>query len=221
MGTDQTRANGRAGHVALTAAGESVGADVRGLRRFGTTRERDAREQLVRAQLPLVEVLARRFASDVEGLDDLRQVALIGLLKAFDRYDPHRGVPFAAFAVPTILGELRHHVRDRTWPVRVPRRVRRLEVELRRPARVAVPLAESAGVAAPDQIAESENRLLVESLLRVLGSRERTIVGRYFFAGRSQAQIARELGISQIHVSRLLRAALTTMREQLEGAPVS
>jgi RNA polymerase sigma-B factor len=185
------------------------------LRSSAATRDRDPREQLVRAHRSLVDALARRFVSDGESLEDLRQVALIGLLKAFDRFDPERGVPFAAFAVPTILGELRHHVRDRPWPVRVPRHVRRLEVELRRPARVAVPLADGAELAAPDRLADSENRLLVESLLRRLGARERTIVGRYYFTGCSQAEIARDLGISQIHVSRLLRSALETMREQL------
>jgi RNA polymerase sigma-B factor len=183
----------------------------------GAMRDRDAREQLVRAHRLLVEALARRFVSDVESLEDLCQVGVIGLLKALDRFDPERGVPFPAFAVPTILGELRHHVRDRAWPVRVPRRVRRLEVELRRPARVAVPLADGAQLAAPDRLAESENRLLVESLLRRLGGRERTIVGRYYFTGCSQAQIARDLGISQIHVSRLLRSALETMRGQLDA----
>jgi RNA polymerase sigma-B factor len=187
------------------------------LRSSGATRDRDAREQLVRAHGALVDALARRFVSDVESLEDLRQVAVIGLLKAFDRFDPERGVPFPAFAVPTILGELRHHVRDRAWPVRVPRRVRRLELELRRPARVAVPLADDDELAAPDRLAESENRLLVESLLRRLGGRERTIVGRYYLTGCSQAQIARDLGISQIHVSRLLRSALETMREQLDA----
>ena len=183
----------------------------------GAARDRDACEQLVQAHRPLVDALARRFVSDGESLEDLRQVALIGLLKAFDRFDPARGVPFSAFAVPTILGELRHHVRDRAWPVRVPRRVRRLEVELRRPARVAVPLADGAELAAPDRLAESENRVLVASLLRRLGGRERAIVVRYYFTGCSQAQIARDFGISQIHVSRLLRSALETMREQLDG----
>jgi RNA polymerase sigma-B factor len=80
-----------------------------------------------------------------------------------------------------------------------------------------VPLADDDELAAPDRLAESENRLLVESLLRRLGGRERTIVGRYYLTGCSQAQIARDLGISQIHVSRLLRSALETMREQLDA----
>jgi RNA polymerase sigma-B factor len=126
-------------------------------------------------------------------------------------------VPFEAFAVPTILGELRHHVRDRAWPVRVPRRVRRLEHEQRRPPCVTVPLPD-ADLAAPDELADSEDRLLVAALLARLSGRERTIVERYFFAGWSQTEIARELSLSQIHVSRLLRSALLVMRDQLGGA---
>ena len=75
--------------------------------------ERSPHEQLVRAHLGLADALARRFVSEVEPLEDLRQVALLGLLNACDRFDRARGVPFEAFAIPTILGELRLHVRDR------------------------------------------------------------------------------------------------------------
>jgi RNA polymerase sigma-B factor len=205
---------------------DGYGSDVTALgtmqaKRLGTPAAHDgvAREQAVRAHLPLVEALALRFASDVESVEDLRQVGVIGLLKAVDRYEPDRGTPFTAFAVPTILGELRHHVRDRAWPVRVPRRVRRREVELSRSPRIAVPLADEADLAARDELADSENRLLVGSLLQRLPRRERAVVARYFFADRSQAQIARELGISQIQVSRVLRGALVTMRALLDGIP--
>jgi RNA polymerase sigma-B factor len=175
------------------------------------------RDALVREHLGLAAVLARRFVSEVEPFEDLRQVAVIGLLKACDRFDPARGVPFEAYAVPTVLGELRHHVRDRAWPVRMPRRVRRHALEERGAPHVAVTLAQD-DLPAPDDLAESEDRLLVSALLEGLGSRERAIVERYFFAGCSQAQIARELSLSQIHVSRLLRAALAVMRDQLDGA---
>ncbi len=215
-------------------------------------------EQLVVHHLPLVEALARRFVSKDEVLDDLVQVAVIGLLKAVKRFDPERGRPFAAFAMPTILGELRHHVRDRTWPVRIPRRIRRLEAELEEPARrlsgrlarsptpselahelgvserrvaralevrgaqSVVPLPESAAEgSAGDGVAASEDRLLVEAGLRLLDERRRTIVRRYFLDGWSQVEIARELGISQIHVSRLLRDALGAMRKQLGERPAA
>jgi RNA polymerase sigma-B factor len=84
----------------------------------------DAREQLVRRYLRLSQTLARRYARGAEPLDDLEQVAALGLVKAVDRFDADRGAAFSSFAVPTILGELRRHFRDRTWAVRVPREVR-------------------------------------------------------------------------------------------------
>ncbi len=205
--------------------------------------------------LPLVEALARRFAGADEGLEDLVQVGAIGLMKAVQRFDSGRGAPFAAFAVPTIVGELRHHVRDRAWPVRISRRVRALDAELTRPTRdlrtrldrnpTAAELAGLVGVserrvvralesrearsvvplqddlpqtAVEDPLAATEDRLVVEAGLRVLDPRERTIVRRYFLAGRSQSEIARELGISQIHVSRLLRRALDRMADQIAPA---
>jgi RNA polymerase sigma-B factor len=177
---------------------------------------RAERDELVRAHLPLVEVLARRFVSESESIDDLRQVGVIGLLKAANRFEPCRGVPFAAYAAPFVLGELRHHVRDCTWPVRVPRAEN--GDGSRRRQTVAVPLDEAA-LAAPDALAETEDRLLVASLVRRLGTREREVVYRYFVRERSQADIGRELGLSQIQVSRMLRASLAVMRRRLEALP--
>jgi RNA polymerase sigma-B factor len=84
----------------------------------------DAREQLIRLYLRLAHTLARRYARGAEPLDDLEQVAALGLVKAVDRFDPARGAAFSSFAVPTIIGELKRHFRDRTWAVRVPREVR-------------------------------------------------------------------------------------------------
>ena len=86
--------------------------------------DRAARAQLIERHLPLARMLARRYVRCSEPLDDLEQVASIGLLHAVDRFDPGRGTPFATFAVPTILGELKRHFRDRTWAVRVPRELR-------------------------------------------------------------------------------------------------
>jgi RNA polymerase sigma-B factor len=83
-----------------------------------------ARERLVERYLRLAQSLARRYARTSEPLDDLEQVAYLGLVQAVDRFDPGRGVAFSSFAVPTILGELKRHFRDRTWAVRVPREVR-------------------------------------------------------------------------------------------------
>jgi RNA polymerase sigma-B factor len=80
-----------------------------------------AREKIVRAYLPLAQSLARRYRASSEAREDLEQVASLGLVSAIDRYDPDRGIPFRGFATPTILGELRHHFRDKVWTVRVPR----------------------------------------------------------------------------------------------------
>lgn len=91
------------------------------LARFASTRDPMLREELVNRFLPLARSLAMRYAGGAEPSDDLFQVASVGLMGALERFDPSRGVPFAAFAGPTILGELRRHFRDRVWTLRVPR----------------------------------------------------------------------------------------------------
>ncbi len=84
-------------------------------------RDSQAREELVRRHLSFARNLARRYRTSSETSDDLLQVASLGLVNAIDRFDPTRGIPFTAFASPTILGELKRHFRDRVWTVRVPR----------------------------------------------------------------------------------------------------
>src|SRR5262245_16795633 len=90
-------------------------------RRFRKNGDRNAREELIVGYLPFAKRLALRYRSASESFDDLQQVANLGLLNAVDRFDPERGIPFTAFASPTILGELKRHFRDRVWTVRVPR----------------------------------------------------------------------------------------------------
>jgi RNA polymerase sigma-B factor len=91
------------------------------LERFSKTRDPAVREELTRRYLPLARNLALRYVGGSEPSDDLMQVASLGLIAAIDRFDPSRGAPFAAFAGPTILGELRRHFRDKVWALRVPR----------------------------------------------------------------------------------------------------
>ena len=91
-----------------------------------------AREQLVTRYLPLARRLARRYQRAEEPLEDLVQVASLGLLKAVDRFDASREVVFSSYAVPTILGELKRHFRDRTWSVRVPRDLQELALRVDR-----------------------------------------------------------------------------------------
>ena len=102
------------------------------LRRWHDQADHSAREELVTRMLPLARSLARRYANKGEPLDDLEQVASVGLLKAIDRFDLDREVKFATFAVPTIAGEIKRHFRDRGWMLRVPREVQELNARLSR-----------------------------------------------------------------------------------------
>src|SRR6476659_5593127 len=99
---------------------------------FAETRDPALRDQLIEAHLGLAEYLARRFANRGEPLDDLVQVASLGLVKAVERFDPSRGLEFTTFATPTIVGELKRHFRDKGWAVRVPRRVQELHLRVTR-----------------------------------------------------------------------------------------
>ncbi len=96
----------------------------------GTPEYAELRNRLVRMHLPLVEHLARRFRNRGEPLDDLTQVATIGLIKSVDRFDPDRGVEFSTYATPTVVGEIKRHFRDKGWAVRVPRRLQELRLSL-------------------------------------------------------------------------------------------
>ena len=173
----------------------------------------DARRRLIEAHLPLVRALANRFVRNGEQLEDLVQVGSVGLIKAVDRYDPRRGSSLTAYAVPTIVGELRRHLRDGTQPLRVPR-AQRGQGAVR-----AVPLEDAADAvrdtAAERRLELGEERLLLESGLRTLARRERRIVQLRYFGGLSQRRIAAELGLSQVHVSRLLRESLGKLRAEI------
>jgi RNA polymerase sigma-B factor len=212
------------------------------------------RERLIASHLPLVHSIARRHLGRGEELEDLVQVGAIGLVKASDRFDPSRGVGFAAFAAPAIEGEIRNHLRDRTPPVRIPREQERIRGELRRRrdelaarlgrtptvgelaealsvdegdieraltaerARAAVSISSEDETQLPaesEALAISDDRLVLASGVRSLDERERRIVFLRFHADMTERQIARELGISQAHVSRLLSGALIKLRKEL------
>ncbi|MDT8910202.1 SigB/SigF/SigG family RNA polymerase sigma factor [Amycolatopsis sp. PS_44_ISF1] len=96
----------------------------------GSPRREAIRDRLVREHLELARNLARKFRNRDEAMDDLVQIATVGLIHAVDRYDPSQGTDFLAFAVPTISGELRHHFRDNSWSVRVPRRLKELNANI-------------------------------------------------------------------------------------------
>jgi RNA polymerase sigma-B factor len=177
-----------------------------------------ARERLVELLLPLVRALAYRHVNRGERLEDLVQVGSIGLIRAIDRFDPDRGGDFASFAVPTITGEIRHHLRDRAAVVRIPRRqaalrASRAAVSLSIPEEIDARLGRA--TAADGAYDATEDRLLLVAGLRTLAARERRIMHLRFFAGLSQGEIAREVGVSQVQVSRLIRASLERMRGAL------
>jgi RNA polymerase sigma-B factor len=227
----------------------------------GSAGHRDARDTLIESHLPLVRSLAGRFRDRGEPYDDLVQVGTEGLIKAVDRFDVGRGVDFASYATPTVLGEIKRHFRDRGWAVRVPRRLQErrmalsgatapLQQELGRSPTVAelaarVGLTEeevlealeaadayttlsfdaggegdeppplAARVGGWDAALEAvDRRESLRPALDRLPERERQIVLLRFFGNRTQSQIGAELGISQMHVSRLLARALATMRQE-------
>jgi RNA polymerase sigma-B factor len=221
------------------------------------------RDELVRMHLPLVEYLARRFRNRGEPLDDLVQVATIGLIKSVDRFDLERGVEFSTYATPTIVGEIKRHFRDKGWAIRVPRRLQELKLALTKATAElsqrngrSPTVAELAGhlgmteeevleglesanaysavsLDAPDggdedspAVADSlgitdealegvEYRESLKPLLEQLPPREKRILLLRFFGNMTQSQIAAELGISQMHVSRLLARTLAQLRQGL------
>jgi RNA polymerase sigma-B factor len=176
-------------------------------------RDFEARRRLIEAHLPLVRALASRFVRAGEQLEDLVQVGSVGLIKAVDRYDPRRGTSLTAYAVPTIVGEIRRHLRDGTQPLRVPRAQRGLGPVRSVPLEAAADLVRD--TAAERRLELGEERLLLASGLRTLARRERRIVQLRYFGGLSQRRIAAELGLSQVHVSRLLRQSLGKLRAEI------
>jgi RNA polymerase sigma-B factor len=167
------------------------------------------RRRRIEAHLPLVRALALRFARRGEPLDDLVQAGCIGLIHAVDRHDPALGT-FEAYAVPTITGEIQRHLRDRGSVLRVPARV---IADTGRPR--LDPLGDDDGPPA-DPIPAVDERLTLAAALRTLPLHERRVLVLWLYGERTQRSIAAEVGLSQIHVSRLLRRALERLREDLD-----
>ncbi|MFX4293520.1 sigma-70 family RNA polymerase sigma factor [Streptomyces bohaiensis] len=201
---------------------------------------------LVAAWLPMAHRIALRYRDRGEETEDLRQVAALGLVKALDRFDPTRGRPFAAYAVPVVTGELRRHFRDNTWDLHVPRRTKELrnlvrriadhlglgEAEVRRGAAAldgysclsldapvgdtGRPLGETLG-ARDGEFERATERVAVQPYLRALPARERAVLHLRFFRDLTQRQIAQRLSVSQMQVSRILRRVCDGAREHVEG----
>src|SRR6478752_2248699 len=196
------------------------------------TGEGESRSRAIEAHLPLVRNIAQRYSGRGEPVEDLVQVGTIGLIKAVDRFDPSRGRSLSALARPSIESEIRHHLRDRSRVLRVPRTDQELaarlaageaeltdgEVARAQAARTAQPvLLEDGRATAHDDSDAVEARLLLARGAEALNERERRLLHLRYIEDRSQAEIAAELGLSQAHVSRLLRAALEHVRCELDG----
>ena len=237
--------------------------DLRLFREFAATKKRRLRNQLVERHMGLAAHIAKRYSRAGRRDDDLRQVAMIGLVKAVDRFDPEYGAAFSSFAGRTIEGELKRHFRDASWAVKVPRSAKELHLQVRnatteleqRNAKspsvddlaehlqidrddvlrgLAASAASSVGtidggnndddmptdrqaaLADDDGMFEhAENVHLLTHLVADLPERQQEIVRLRFFEEKSQSEIADEVGISQMHVSRLLKRSFEQMREAM------
>jgi RNA polymerase sigma-B factor len=232
--------------------------------RWQEDRDQSAREQLVEHFLPVARKLARRYQGAHEPMDDLIQVASLGLVKAIDRFDAERGVAFSTFAVPTILGELKRYFRDLGWSVHVPRGAqdralkvadaqRRLTVDIGRSPTVQelaqylelsiedVLAGIEAGAAhhatsldAPRDEDDGELSTLADSFgveesgyervelgatiglaAERLTERERRVLALRYVEDLTQAEIAAEIGVSQMQVSRILRGSINELSDAL------
>ncbi|MPY60988.1 RNA polymerase sigma factor SigF [Streptomyces spongiae] len=229
---------------------------------------RAVRDEIVQAWLPMAERIAVRFRGRGESLEDLCQVAALGLVKAVDRYDPVRGNAFESYAVPTITGEIKRHFRDHMWVLHVPRRVQDLRNRVRSASKdlsqevsghspTVAEIAEYAHLSEEDVLVGMEaldcfstlsldaelqgsddgfslgdalggpdigfdlvvDRESVKPCLRALPERERTILYLRFFRGMTQSRIAQQLGISQMHVSRLISGCCARLRDEMLTEP--
>jgi RNA polymerase sigma-B factor len=235
------------------------------LERYHREGDESARERVIQEQLPLAEFLARKFAGRGEPVDDLVQVASVGLIKAVDRFDVDRNIEFSTYATPNILGEIKRYFRDKGWAMRVPRGLQ----ELRQSAKEAIrdetvrtgrsptiqelattlnsdleSVAEAltlgwayntASLDAPvsqdepdgDTIMDLqaddrspidglEDKILLQKAIAHLKDQQQQILNLRFNEGKTQTEIADHIGVSQMHVSRLLRRAIEDLRRELE-----
>ncbi|MBJ7339407.1 SigB/SigF/SigG family RNA polymerase sigma factor [Mycolicibacterium sp.] len=222
------------------------------------------REAIFNRCLALADRIARHYGGRGEDIEDLTQVARLGLVKAVNRFDPAKGSHFVAFAVPTMMGEVRRHFRDHGWSMHVPRRLKdrhgnitratteltqllgraptagqlathldmsredivdsMLAAEAYRVHSIDAPV--SSGDSAPRMVSDTVGSIdfefdritdqeTVRPLLAALPERERTVLYLRFFESMTQSQIAEQIGVSQMHVSRILEKTLRELRGQL------
>ena len=235
------------------------------LKRYHHFGDERARDQLAEEMVPLARALAGRYTGRGEPLDDLVQVACVGIMKAIDGFDLEREVRFSSYATPTVLGEIKRYFRDKTWALRVPRGLQELQIEVAKardkltttlgrgptvqeladaveapfeevlqtiqsqdarrtrsldePTGEDVTLADSLGQRDPD-LARAEMRVLLDEAMDVLSDRDQEVLRLRFEHDLTQTEIARRVGVSQMQVSRIIRASLTKLRSDIEREPV-
>ncbi|MEU7840106.1 RNA polymerase sigma factor SigF [Micromonospora sp. NPDC049114] len=220
------------------------------------------RDRAIEAWLPLARHLARRYSGRGAPDEDLTQTAMVGLIKAVDHFDATRGVDFSGYAIPTIVGEIKRYFRDRTWSVRVPRRLQELRLSISaanstlthtlgrsptvadiasyldvseetvleglegarayRATSLSTPTGIDGSMELGDTLGERDHefdlvdlRVALGPALATLPERERRILSLRFHGNLTQAQIAEQIGVSQMHVSRLITRSLATLRGHL------
>ncbi len=229
-----------------------------------------AREILVDRFMPVARKLAWRYRGAREPIEDLVQVASVGLLNAIDRFDASRGTNFTSFAVPTIVGEIKRYFRDLGWSVHVPRSRQELALKVEDAQRKLMPTigraptvqelaqyleldiedvldameaaaahhstsldapredGEDAAATLADTLGSEDDRfelidlgVTIGAAARQLSERERQVLGLRFIEDRTQSEIAEEIGVSQMQVSRILRQAIARLGELVvgDGAP--
>ncbi|MDE5416077.1 MAG: RNA polymerase sigma factor SigB [Bacillaceae bacterium] len=229
----------------------------------------EAQTKLVDHYKSLVQTLSRKFAKGPEHAEDLYQVGMLGLLGAIRRFDPTVGKSFESFAVPTVIGEIKRYIRDKTWSVHVPRRIKELGPKIKKAVDELTneyqrspkveEIAELIGVSVEEVLEamemgrsyqalsvdrpieadqeggeatlldlvgrpeegyeQTDHQILLEKAFVVLSERERQILQLTYYENLSQKETGEQLGISQMHVSRLQRRALQKLRETIDVKP--
>ncbi len=224
------------------------------------------RERTIEAWLPMARRLTRRYANRGEPFDDLLQTATVGLIKAVDGFDPQYGNDFVSYAIPTILGEIKRYFRDRTWSMRIPRRLQEMRLAINqaqahlsqtlnraptvadianhldvteeavlegleggrayRAVSLSTPIGDDSAVELADTLGGEDNgyelaelRVAMPAALACLTEREQQIIALRFYGNQTQSCIAEQIGVSQMHVSRLLAGALLKLRGRLDQQP--
>jgi RNA polymerase sigma-B factor len=248
---------------------EPASTDAQLFRRWHKHGDKAAREQLVVRHLPLARKLAGRYKRTQEPFEDLFQVASLGLIKAIDRFDQDRGIAFTSYAVPTILGELKRHFRDKGWAVHLPRGLQELVLRIQdADAKLGSTSTRSPSVSQIARYLNIDEEQVLEGLealaahradsmdhpldasgddspftphdtigtlddgyalidtsatlataVKQLRRSDREVLALRFRDDLKQSQIAEQIGVSQMQVSRILRRATDHLREHIEGPP--